>query len=229
MTGRGPAEHGLYGEWAWRPDAMSLGPLSWNHLDPFWRADAGRGRHVTVLDVPFASVLDVAGCVEVPDWGAHDLLGDRLQVAPRRLEPLVVEAGGVHPFAAESVSTSGPTDRAGLERVVVRCLDGVAQRGSLARRLLTETAPDLLLVVFTELHRAGHLLWHTVDPAHPGHAAEPAGDHVRRPGAPGPWPTWTCSASTSTPSPCGPERREGVPVKKSIHLSRLNFPHHLHH
>jgi predicted AlkP superfamily phosphohydrolase/phosphomutase len=45
----------------------------------------------------------------------------------------------------------------------------VEQRGRLARRLLADTAPDLFLLVFTEVHRAGHLLWHTVDPSHPDH------------------------------------------------------------
>jgi predicted AlkP superfamily phosphohydrolase/phosphomutase len=90
----------------------------------------------------------------------------------------VIEAGGVHPFAAEAVHAAGPADRAGLARVVTRCLAGVAQRGSLARRLLTDTAPDLFLAVFTEIHRASHLLWHTVDPAHPDHAAGTPGGRL---------------------------------------------------
>lgn len=180
LTGRRPVEHGLHGEWVWRPDTMDLGPLSWDHLDPFWRSDAGRGRRVAVLDVPFAPLLDAPGCVEVLDWGAHDLLGGRLQVAPRHLEPLVVETGGVHPFAAGFISPAGPHDRAGLERSVARCLAGVTQRGRLARRLLTDTTPDLLVLTFTELHRAGHLLWHTVDPAHPDHAGATDGDRPRQ-------------------------------------------------
>jgi predicted AlkP superfamily phosphohydrolase/phosphomutase len=172
LTGRSPSEHGLHGEWVWRPDVMSLGPLSWDHLDPFWRVDIGRDRRVTILDVPFAPRLGVPGGVEVLDWGAHDRLTGRLQVSPSRLEATVMEAGGVHPFAAESVHAAGPTDRAGLARVVTRCLAGVAQRGRLARRLLADMTPDLFLGVFTELHRASHLLWHTVDPGHPDHAAE---------------------------------------------------------
>jgi predicted AlkP superfamily phosphohydrolase/phosphomutase len=180
LTGHAPARHGLYGEWTWRPDVMSLGALSWSHLDPFWRSDVGRSRRVTILDVPFARLLDVAGCVEVLDWGAHDRQGGRLQVAPRRLEGTVVEAGGVHPFAGEFVGAAGPGDGAGLARVVARCLAGVAQRGRLARRLLVDTAPDLLLVVFTEAHRASHVLWHTVDPTHPDHAASPDGATPRR-------------------------------------------------
>jgi predicted AlkP superfamily phosphohydrolase/phosphomutase len=163
QTGHGPAQHGLYGEWAWQPDAMRLTRPSYEHLEPFWRLDASRGRRVTVIDVPFAPRLGVPGCVEVFDWGSHDLPGGRPHVAPRDLEALVVEAGGVHPFVAGPVTAAGPRDHAGLTWVVDRCLAGVEQRGRLAGRLLAETAPDLLIVVFTEVHRAGHLLWHAVD------------------------------------------------------------------
>ena len=163
QTGHGPARHGLYGEWAWQPDAMCLRRPSYEHLDPFWRLDASRGRRVTVVDVPFATRLGIPGCVEVLDWGSHDLPGGRPHVAPRNLEPMVAEAGGVHPFVAGPVTVAGPQDRPGQDRVVAGCLAGVAQRGRLAGRLLAETAPDLLLVVFPEVHRAGHLLWHAVD------------------------------------------------------------------
>jgi predicted AlkP superfamily phosphohydrolase/phosphomutase len=174
LTGRRPAEHGLYGEWLWRPDAMGLCRVSWDHLEPFWKEYLRRGRTVTILDVPFAPRLDRPGCTEVLDWGAHDLLEGRLAVSPPSVERLVAEVGGVHPFAASPVDAAGPRDHAGLERVLARCLAGVEQRGHLARWLLADTAPDLFLMVFTEMHRAGHLLWHTVDPAHPDHGA-PAG------------------------------------------------------
>lgn len=181
LTGRPPAEHGLYGEWLWRPDAMGLARASWDHLQPFWQADESRGRTVTILDVPFAPRLDRPGCTEVLDWGPHDLLKERLEVSPRSVERLVAEVGGVHPFAAGAVDAAGPRDHAGLARVVAHCLAGVEQRGRLARRLLADTAPDLFLMVFTEVHRAGHLLWHTVDPSHPDHGA--AGEW-RGPGLP---------------------------------------------
>ena len=40
-------------------------------------------------------------------------------------------------------------------------------RGALAARLIAEQRPDLALVVFTEMHRASHLLWQTIAPDHP--------------------------------------------------------------
>jgi predicted AlkP superfamily phosphohydrolase/phosphomutase len=171
LTGRPPGEHGLYGEWLWQPDAMALARTSWDHLRPFWQSDDGRGRTTTIMDVPFAPRLDRPGCTEVLDWGAHDLLKGRLEASPTGVERVVAEVGGVHPFAAGTVDAAGPADHTGLARVVTQCLAGVAQRGRLARRLLADTAPDLFLMAFTEVHRAGHLLWHTVDPSHPDHGA----------------------------------------------------------
>src|SRR4030095_6561639 len=32
-----PAKHGVYGEWAWQPELMSLKRYSGRDLDPFWK------------------------------------------------------------------------------------------------------------------------------------------------------------------------------------------------
>ncbi len=169
LTGTPAAMHGLYGEWAWRPDTLDLARPSWDHFEPFWGAEARQGRSVTVLDVPFAPLLGIPGCNEVLDWGAHDYLKGRLEVSPPALETLVRSAGGTHPFAAGPVDAAGPRDHAGLERALASCLQGVEQRGRLAERLLVETRPDLFVLVFPEVHHAAHLLWHTIDPTHPDH------------------------------------------------------------
>jgi len=62
-------------------------------------------------------------------------------------------------------------------------LAGVRERGTLAARLLAEVPVDLLLMVFTEVHRASHLLWHTVDPEHPAHGASGAAPSTARDGS----------------------------------------------
>jgi predicted AlkP superfamily phosphohydrolase/phosphomutase len=176
LSGATLAEHGIYGEWAWRPETLDLGRPSWDHLDPFWRRDARAGRSVTVLDVPFAPLLGLPGCHEVLDWGAHDYLKGRLEVSPPDLEALVRSAGGTHPFAAGGVDAAGPQDLDGLAGALAACIRGAEQRGRLAQRLLAETRPDLFVLVFPEVHHMAHLLWHTVDPTHPDHGLPaPAG------------------------------------------------------
>jgi predicted AlkP superfamily phosphohydrolase/phosphomutase len=51
---------------------------------------------------------------------------------------------------------------------------GAEQRGRLARRLLADTTPDLFILVFTEVHRASHVLWPAPE-APPGGAVGGAG------------------------------------------------------
>lgn len=166
MTGTSPFEHGVFGEWSWRADEMRLVRTRCDHLVPFWRDAAARGTRVAVLDVPFAPIVELPAATVVHGWGAHDSLGGRTEVWPPELQSRLA-ASGAHPFAAETVDSSAPDDFAGLERVVSRCVEGVRKRGALAARIQAERAPDLFLLVFTEVHRASHLLWHGVDPCHP--------------------------------------------------------------
>jgi predicted AlkP superfamily phosphohydrolase/phosphomutase len=106
--------------------------------------------------------------VEVVDWGAHDWLGGATIVEPASLrQPLADLLDVPHPLVAGRVDSDGPGDVEGLRYVARSLVAGVRQRGELALRLLEVAAPDLLVLVFTEAHRASHLLWHTIDADHP--------------------------------------------------------------
>lgn len=174
-TGVPPPEHGVYGSWSWRPEAMCVSRVATDHLTPFWKDLALRGYSVTVLDVPFASVTGLPKGVEITEWGAHDWVRGRLEVSPPDAMEVVTRSGGIHPFAAGAVDATGPRDHAGLSRLISRCLTGVRQRGTLALALLSRGAPDLCVVVFPEVHRASHFLWHTVDPTHAEHDRQAVG------------------------------------------------------
>jgi predicted AlkP superfamily phosphohydrolase/phosphomutase len=168
ITGEGPDCHGVFGEWAWDPAAMRLKRPSFDHLDPFWRRLADAGARVAVVDVPFAPVVGHARLVEVADWGAHDWLGGTTIVEPASVRESLADLLSVpHPLVAGRVDSDGPGDVEGLRHVVRSLVAGARQRGDLALRLLDVSAPDLLIVVFTEAHRASHLLWHTIDADHP--------------------------------------------------------------
>ncbi|HWS55643.1 MAG TPA: alkaline phosphatase family protein, partial [Pyrinomonadaceae bacterium] len=71
LTGEGPAAHGVYGEWAWRPEAMGLTRYRGRGLRPFWKELARGGVTVGVLDVPFAPLVGLSEGFEVSEWGAH--------------------------------------------------------------------------------------------------------------------------------------------------------------
>jgi predicted AlkP superfamily phosphohydrolase/phosphomutase len=91
----------------------------------------------------------------------------------------IVDAHEPHPFESKKGLFPGPRDASAAERLGQACLTGVRRRGELARSLIEATRPDLTLVVFPEVHEAGHALWHTAETSSPlyddlGSAQEPA-------------------------------------------------------
>lgn len=169
VSGMAPDEHGLFGEFAWNADAMGLERPAFETLAPFWRQLTGPDRTVAVVDVPFAPVTTgQPGLVEISDWGAHDWMGGRRVIQPPDLAHALADLLATpHPLAAGPVDSQAPGDVEGLRHVIRALLAGIRMRGDLLRRLAAVTSPALLLGVFTEAHRASHLLWHTLDTAHP--------------------------------------------------------------
>lgn len=160
-TGNPPVEHGLFADWAWNPSTMGLQRARWNHLVPFWKTFAEHGFRCCVLDVPFAPPVEHPLVLQVLDWGAHDWHGGHRVTSPsiRRL----VEQSGRHPFRRRVTEVAGPEDHSGIRRLIADCREGIRRRGDLIVSLLRAEPCDLMLAVFTEIHRASHHLWHTAE------------------------------------------------------------------
>jgi len=165
LTGEDPAKHGIYSEWKWLPETMSLRRYEGEHLTPFWKAWAERGVSVGVFDVPFAPPVSLTRGFEVCEWWAHDSTAAGLRVNPEPIRSLVTEATA-HPLSANRFFTSTPESKSNLEELAAACSDGARLRGTLVQHLIRQTNPHVSLVVFPELHHAGHQLWHTVAPEH---------------------------------------------------------------
>ena len=69
MTGKEPSAHGVYGEWCWQPETMSLFRFDGRNLKPFWKTLSEKGISVGVLDPPFARFVGVTEGFEIIDWG----------------------------------------------------------------------------------------------------------------------------------------------------------------
>jgi predicted AlkP superfamily phosphohydrolase/phosphomutase len=167
ITGAAPDAHGVYAEWCWRPASMGLERYHGRGLKPFWEAPAREGLTVGVLDVPFMPLLGLSEGFEISEWGAHDFAENRLNFSPAGLAPLLTGGAPRHPLALDRLDAEGAADYKSLKKIAGGCLEGVKMRGALAERLIRETRPQLAVVAFTELHHAGHYLWHTVAPGHP--------------------------------------------------------------
>ncbi|HEX8844404.1 MAG TPA: alkaline phosphatase family protein [Pyrinomonadaceae bacterium] len=170
ITGKDAREHGVYGEWCWQPRTMGIERYSGHGLTPFWKSLAREeGMTVGIFDVPFFPVLGLPAGFEISEWGAHDILEGRTEIQPARLSEFISQTTS-HPFQLEYFDAAGPDDDARLAKMHAACLDGVRLRGELAGRLIVETRPDLAVVVFPEIHHAGHYFWPTVAPRHPLYA-----------------------------------------------------------
>src|SRR5205807_5185987 len=123
-----------------------------------------------VLDVEFAPHVGLSRGFEVTEWGSEYSMQGRTVVSPPGIAHLVQRD---HPFDSGRYEPNGEHGPDRL-KLAAGCVDGAALRGELALRLLERAAPDLTLVVFVEAHRAGHDLWHTVEPDHPLYADLPA-------------------------------------------------------
>jgi predicted AlkP superfamily phosphohydrolase/phosphomutase len=166
ITGVDAREHGVYAEWSWQPETMSLTRYNGRGLQPFWKSLAGEGTTIGVMDIPFAPLVNLSAGFEVSEWGAHDVVEGHMQLSPASLSQLVSQTRP-HPLQHENIDAGGPDDYERLARISAACLDGVKLRGELASRLISETQPELSIVVFTEIHHAAHYFWHTVEPHHP--------------------------------------------------------------
>lgn len=165
MAGIEPAKHGMYSEWSWMPEAMGLTRYHGRNLTPFWKSLAQQNISLGVFDVPFALPVGVSRGFEVCEWWAHDATGAGLQAGPNAILSLVKQAP-THPLSANRFVDTTPDNLSNLKELTAACVEGVRLRGKLAQRLISETKPQLTLMVFPEIHHAGHQMWHTVEPDH---------------------------------------------------------------
>lgn len=165
MSGSEPPVHGMYSEWSWRPDSMSLERYHGLRLKPFWQPLAAQGVSLGIFDVPFALPIGVSRGFEVCEWWAHDATGAALQAGPAEILELVRQAPP-HPLSANRFVDTTPDNRTNLRELTAACVSGVRLRAELAAQLIEVTRPDLSLLVFPELHHASHQMWHTIQPDH---------------------------------------------------------------
>ncbi len=180
LTGEEPTAHGIYSEWKWLPATMNLRRYEGHHLTPLWKSLAQQGVSIGVFDVPFAPPVGITNGFEVCEWWAHDTTGAGLRAGPEEIRSLVLESPP-HPLSANRFVTATPDSKNNIKELAEACCAGVRVRGLLARHLIQETSPQLSVVVFPEVHHAGHQLWHTIAPDHPIYRGlEPDGRSFQR-------------------------------------------------
>lgn len=146
----------------------------------FWKTISDAGKRVAVVDIPHARADRLNG-VSVSEWGCHDRhFGFRTQPPDRARA--IHEAFGLHPvmsirpYKAEHFAADDEAFRAGEHRtdeetiaLVEGMRTGLSRRARIINALIAEEPWDLFIGVYSEVHGAGHQVWHLHDPAHPKH------------------------------------------------------------
>jgi predicted AlkP superfamily phosphohydrolase/phosphomutase len=163
MTGTGPATHGVYGEWAWQPESMTVKRFGDDDsFSPFWKALDNENVSVGVVDVPLSPLVNMRHGFQVNELGPHDVFLGRVTASPPDVTELL-NRFPAHPFYREKIEVDGPEDVESLLRLSAACINGAQLRGELARKLICERQPQAALIVFPEVHHSAHYFWHCVD------------------------------------------------------------------
>jgi predicted AlkP superfamily phosphohydrolase/phosphomutase len=160
VSGRIPLEHGIHSRWSWDPKRMRVVPVSVDHIRPFWTSRELEGFSVGVFDMPWAPMADPGRGFQVSEWGPYDSVHGQTEVSPANLRALIEECGGGYPFSRNLDGRGKVAGRKEMARLVSECMEAVRLRGALAERLMSDLGNDLFLVVFNEVHRAVHFVWH---------------------------------------------------------------------
>jgi predicted AlkP superfamily phosphohydrolase/phosphomutase len=163
ITGRGPEFHGVNADMQWHPQRMEMAKP--DRSRPLWARNGARPR-VGTLDVPYMMPTGSADAFEVCAWGPQWFRENAVTAHPTAAATAVNALGSYPPIGEALGPPPAPTDIGALERLCGRSVAGIRLRAELACRLVQEVRPDLAIVVFPEVHNAGHALWHTVEPSH---------------------------------------------------------------
>ena len=163
ITGRTPEFHGINADMQWIPQRMEM--VKPERSRPMWGANGARPR-VGALDVPYMMPTGGPGAFEVCAWGPQWFRENPVTAGPAAAAAGVEALDSYPPIGEALGPPPAPTDEAAIERLSGRSIACIRLRAELARRLVGEEQPDLAVVVFPEVHNAGHALWHTVEPSH---------------------------------------------------------------
>jgi predicted AlkP superfamily phosphohydrolase/phosphomutase len=170
LAGMEPDEHArIYAEWRWDPESMRFAASEFEPLDPLWaRLDE---RTTGLLDVPWCPPEAPAASFIVRGWATHAVTDSATSTWPPEAKELV---GGEHPFDGSRQINYWTGDRVQeFAELGADSLVGLRVRTDATLKLLDRYPTDYAIINITELHRAGHWLWHTVEPEHRHYDALP--------------------------------------------------------
>jgi predicted AlkP superfamily phosphohydrolase/phosphomutase len=134
----------------------------------FWEGLKRVGKRIFTMDVPDTMVYGVNG-VEIVGWGLDYKTWDVCSNPPGLIKKLFKEFG-THPLDGW-YQTKEATAEAWFD-IKEKLLWATRTRTAIIKKILKEQEFDFTMVVYSETHFAGHLLWHINNPEHPDYNPE---------------------------------------------------------
>ena len=172
-TGVSVGKHGYIVQAQQRPDSYRCEAAfhpSRLAVPPFYKTLSDAGVRSAVVDFPMSLPFEDFNGTQVVDW-APDFSPSGFETVPKALASQIVSTYGRHPL------TGSPVNKLDLKSLVAlkqQMLTGIRMKRQFTLDLIKQREHDFMLVVFSELHKAGHFLWSLQDRQHPDYTeAEP--------------------------------------------------------
>lgn len=154
ITGKLPGSHGYYFPLQWNQEFMRYDRVKsrWLPLEPFWNSLAQENVRVGVFDMPMLPTpVNSSEAVSYYHWHSQD---------ERKQNDTTLGQKIRSKFGRNPLGYDIPTDKTArqAERINTYCQDCAIKRGKISRWLMENSAWDLFITCFSELHRAGHYL-----------------------------------------------------------------------
>jgi predicted AlkP superfamily phosphohydrolase/phosphomutase len=154
-TATNAGKHGVYFWIQWLAEEMRH--VRNNHpafsLTPWWAELAGRGLRATIIDVPYIDAVRAPGFRTYMGWGLHD---EVIPVAyPEGFKEYAERRAGKSPLRADTMEPMSAKAKLAMVRDMRL---SVHKRCKMLTDLAGDREWDLLIITFSELHKAGHYL-----------------------------------------------------------------------
>jgi predicted AlkP superfamily phosphohydrolase/phosphomutase len=167
ITGLSPLKHGVfYGHREFKRGTYQIYKKYADQIKGthFWQWLSQAGKRIAIFDVPHTYPLTSLNGIQIVSWGsfAPDW---KISSWPSELVKEVVTCFEKHPLSDWYERMPETVEE--YEDLYHKLISGVEKRGEISAYLLKKETWDIFLMVFSESHWAGHLLWHLVDDKHP--------------------------------------------------------------
>lgn len=159
-NGVDPGVHGIYQHLVWDSQRMGIRRIGadWCYYRPFWKNLEQAGHQVIVLDVPYSFPVALNRGIEITDWGTH---GQTYPVGCNRKDVrLLLNRFGKSPIGRETPIQKTAKELQAIHR---QLLTSAEAKGRLIGELAKLPDWDVLIAVFAETHRGGHIFFSDED------------------------------------------------------------------